>query len=58
MDRDGTDAETVQRRIDAQLSNPERTARADVVIDNSADEAAMRAQLDSQWRRVIGEHAA
>jgi len=58
MNRDGVDAETVQRRISAQLSNEERKARADVVIDNSADEAAMNAQLDSQWRRISGENAA
>ncbi len=56
--RDGTDAETVQRRIAAQLSNDERKARAHVVIDNSADEGAMYAQLDSQWQRISGEDAA
>jgi dephospho-CoA kinase len=58
MSRDGVDAESVQRRIAAQLSNDERRARAHVVIDNSADEAAMNAQLDSQWRRISGENAA
>ncbi len=58
MSRDGVDAETVQRRISAQLSNEERKARAHVVIDNAADEAAMNAQLDSQWRRISGENAA
>jgi len=58
MARDGSDKEAVQRRIDAQLSNEERAALADVVIDNSGDEAALRAQLDEHWRRVAGESAA
>ncbi len=58
MSRDGVDADTVQRRISAQLSNDERRTRAHVVIDNSADEAAMNAQLDNQWRRISGESAA
>ena len=58
MSRDGVDADTVQQRVSAQLSNDERRARAHVVIDNSADEAAMNAQLDNQWRRISGENAA
>lgn len=58
MARDGSDAAAVQRRIDAQLTNDERRARADVVIDNSGDEAALQEQLDAQWRRVAGESAA
>jgi phosphopantetheine adenylyltransferase/dephospho-CoA kinase len=58
MARDGSDTAAVQQRIDAQLSNDERRSRADVVIDNSGDEAALREQLDAQWRRVAGESAA
>ena len=44
--RDGVDAD-VQARIDAQLSNAERTAEAVVVIDNSADEPQLLAQLEN-----------
>lgn len=54
MARDGADEGAIQKRIDAQLSNDERRARAQVVIDNSADEAALTAQLDTEWARVRG----
>ncbi|MEZ5557540.1 MAG: dephospho-CoA kinase [Pseudomonadales bacterium] len=50
--RDGSDAESVQRRIDAQLTNAERRAGASVVIDNSGTEAELEAQLDREWLRV------
>lgn len=52
MARDGLDRSAVQARMDAQLSNAERTALADVVVDNSGTEAAMRERLNDEWRRV------
>lgn len=52
MARDGLDQSAVQARMDAQLSNAERTALADVVVDNSGAEAAMRERLNDEWRRV------
>ena len=52
MARDGLDHSAVQARMDAQLSNAERTALADVVVDNSGSEAAMRERLNDEWRRV------
>ena len=52
MARDGLDESAVQARIDAQLSNGQRAARADVVVDNSGTEAAMRTRLDDEWARV------
>jgi len=42
----------VQARIDAQLSNAERTAEAAVVIDNSADEPQLLAQLENHWKNL------
>ena len=54
MQRDGANAAAVEARIDAQLSNAEREAKADVVIDNSGSEAQLLAQLDAAWRRVGG----
>ena len=51
MARDGASAEAVQKRIDAQLSNAERAARAHVKIDNSGDTAALLAQLDAAWEQ-------
>ena len=50
--RDGVEEAAVRKRIAAQLSNDERRAKADIVIDNSGDEAALLAQLDAQWKRT------
>lgn len=51
--RDGVDRTAIERRIDAQLSNDERKQRANVVIDNSADPAALERQLTQQWGRLM-----
>jgi dephospho-CoA kinase len=50
--RDGLSPEDVRRRIDAQIGNDERRARADVVIDNSGNLPALLARVDEEWRRV------
>lgn len=50
--RDGVDAEAVRKRIAAQLSNDARRAKADIVLDNSGDEAALLRRLDAEWTRV------
>ncbi len=52
MSRDGADETAIQARIDAQLSTEERTARADVVLDNSGCEEELVALLEVQWQRV------
>ncbi|MAT83268.1 MAG: dephospho-CoA kinase [Gammaproteobacteria bacterium] len=52
--RDGLSEEDVRRRLDAQMSNDERRAMADVVIDNSGDTETLLARLDREWLRVIG----
>ncbi|MDA1073427.1 MAG: dephospho-CoA kinase [Proteobacteria bacterium] len=52
MSRDGSNEAAVKSRISAQLSNDERRAKSDVVIDNSGDEAALLKQLDAAWERV------
>ena len=52
MQRDNVPRATAEGRLDAQLSNAERVARADVVIDNNGAPEAMLAQLRAQWRRV------
>lgn len=49
MARDNADRESVERRLDSQLSNEERIARADVVITNNGSEAEFVAQLDESW---------
>ena len=52
VERDGADEAAVRRRIDAQLSDPERVRRADVVIENHAGEERLRQRLDAEWRRI------
>lgn len=52
MARDGADRASIERRLDAQLSNAERLAQADVVIDNNGSEAQMLARLRRHWERV------
>ena len=49
MQRDEVDAQAVRKRLDAQLSNVQRSARASVVIDNSADEKSLHRLLDQHW---------
>ena len=56
--RDGVDAAAVQARIDAQLSNAERVAEADTVIDNSGSKTELLAGLDREWQRLEAKAAA
>lgn len=50
--RDGVDPEAVAARIDAQISNDERRAAAQQVIDNSGNEAELEAQLKRLWSEL------
>ena len=52
MQRDNIPQSTVESRLNAQLSNAERIACADVVIDNNGTLDAMLAQLRSHWQRI------
>ena len=54
MTRDGVDREAVERRVDSQLSNEEREARADHVIRNNGSEADFLRLLDSAWDSGTG----
>jgi dephospho-CoA kinase len=49
MERNGLTAEQADARINAQLSNAERVARAEVVIDNSGTLDELRARVDDAW---------
>ena len=49
MTRDGVEREAVQARIRNQISNTERTAQADIVIDNSGNEQALQKQLENEF---------
>ena len=52
MARDGLERAAVQGRLEAQLSNAERIALADVVIDNNGSLPAMLAQVRRHWERL------
>lgn len=54
MARDNIDRAAVESRLDSQLSNEEREARADVVIRNNGDKAALIAALEQAWAAFQG----
>lgn len=50
--RDNVPRDAIERRLDSQLSNAERIARADVVIDNNGTVDQMLSQLRHHWTRL------
>lgn len=48
-ERNGLDAEAARARIASQLSNEQRTARADVVIENNGSLADLGARIEESW---------
>jgi dephospho-CoA kinase len=50
----GLDEADVRRRMEVQAARADRLVAADVVIDNSGDEAETRDQVDALWARVTG----
>ena len=58
MKRDGVDRAAVQSRIDAQISNEERIAVADVVFDNSGTENDLMAELERKFNDLKARSAA
>ena len=52
VERDGFDESEVKKRLDAQLSNEERSARANVVIENNTSLEALTRQLDKHYQRI------
>jgi dephospho-CoA kinase len=49
----GLDRDAIAARMRAQISDRERTARADVVIDNSGGLDALRTRLEELWRARV-----
>jgi len=52
MQRDNLSQAAAEARLDAQLSNAERIARSDVVIDNNGTLEALLDQLRKHWQRI------
>lgn len=53
MSRDGLTEAQARARIDAQMSQEEKVARADFVIDNSGPPAVTEAQVRSLYRQLV-----
>ncbi len=53
MSRDSLDREAVEKRIDAQLTNEERSAHATVILDNSGSWDELRTGVSSAYKQVI-----
>lgn len=51
MARDSLDRQAVENRIDAQMSNEEKTKRADVVFENNGTEEELRTRIEREWTR-------
>ena len=53
IDRRGLSPEHATQRVEAQASDEERRALADIVIDASGEESATLAQTDDLWRTLV-----
>jgi len=53
----GLSQDDAEARVRAQASDAERLAVADVVLDGSASDADLRAQVDGLWERLATERA-
>lgn len=53
MEQRGMEPAAIAARMRAQLSDAERTARADVVLDNSGSLDALRAEVARLWRERL-----
>ena len=49
----GMDEDDARNRIASQISREERLSRADFVVDNSGDQAALRREVDELWRKLM-----
>lgn len=52
--RNGLDPEAARARINSQLSNAERTARADIVIQNNGTLEELNARIQGAWNQLQG----
>jgi dephospho-CoA kinase len=53
VEQRGMTPEAIAARVRAQLSDAERAARADVIIDNSGTPVALRAEIERLWRERL-----
>ncbi|MGI6168386.1 MAG: dephospho-CoA kinase [Christensenellales bacterium] len=55
MQRDGLSKSEAAARIHSQLSDDQRRACADYIIDNSGDFEQTKIQIDALWKRALGK---
>ena len=55
--RNGLDEAAARARINSQLSNAERVAKSNIVIENNADLAALQASIAGEWEKLQGRLA-
>jgi dephospho-CoA kinase len=53
MKRDGLDQQSAQQRINAQMAQEQKIARADYIIDNSASKEETMAQVERLWPLLL-----
>ena len=46
-----------RRRLAHQIPDAEKAAHADFVLDNSGDRAALKAQVDALWPRLLKQES-
>jgi dephospho-CoA kinase len=51
--RDGVDEAGVRARMSAQLPEGEYERRADIIIHNTGDTAALEREVDAAWERLL-----
>jgi dephospho-CoA kinase len=52
MERDGLKREEIQKRIDMQMARDEKIRRADVILDNTGDQASLFRQIDGLLQKL------
>jgi dephospho-CoA kinase len=53
--RNGWDAAEIRKRVNSQMSSSERSARADVALENAGDLESLERRVKSLWQsRVEG----
>ena len=55
-ERNNLAEDAAMARINAQMTNKERAAAADVKIDNDADEEQLRARVERAWKSFMSRH--
>ena len=53
LKRDIVDADEIRNRINSQISDRERTKKADIIIDNNCDMNELARQVEEVIRKIV-----